>query len=97
MLLRVRCDAVNCSRVDPAFVTNYIPKLYFEEALNLTNAKLLVSSDLRIFTTTYKDSLFSIPSSDMSIFSMWTIPVNAQKSPKSNFNSTGDVIKTTGA
>jgi zona occludens toxin len=96
MLLRVRCDDLVCCRVDSAYQVNYIPKLYFEEALKMIDSKLLAGSTVKIFNVEYKDSLYSIPSDSIAYFSMWNIPLNQKTSPKSNFSSTGDVYKQAG-
>lgn len=95
MLLRVRCDSTSCSRVDNAFVINYIPKLYFEEAIKMIDHKELAGSSLFIFDIEYKDRLFSIPSDSIKYFSMWNIPIQKDQR-SSNFNSASDVYKTTG-
>lgn len=84
MLLRVRCDAISCSRVDTEYKTAYIPKLYFEEALNMIDSKLLASSTVRIFDQTYNDRLYSIPSDSISYFAMWNVPVVYKREPLGN-------------
>lgn len=96
MLLRVRCDNLSCSRIDSAYQTNYIPKLYFEEALKMIDFKLLAGSTVKIFDVVYKDELYSIPSDSISYFSMWNIPLVQSNNPKQTFSSTGDVYKTSG-
>ena len=96
MLLRVRCDAIACSRVDNAYVTNYIPRLYFEEALKMIDSKLLAGSTVRVFDVEYNDRLFSIPSDDIRYFSMWNVPLLQTQKSKSTFGSSSDVYKSAG-
>ncbi len=88
MLLRVRCNDLYCSRVDPAYQTNYIPKLYFDQIMQLIDFKELGGSSINIFGDVYNDKLYMIPSDAISFFSMWNIPVTASTaSPQPVFNS----------
>lgn len=97
MLLRVRCDAIACSRVDNAYVTNYIPRLYFEEALKMIDFKLLAGSTVRVFDVEYNDRLFSIPSDSIKYFSMWNIPLVQKSGQKQMFGGgASDVINSAG-
>ncbi|MCX6062079.1 MAG: hypothetical protein NT103_07525 [Campylobacterales bacterium] len=96
MLLRVRCDNTSCSRIDSAYQTNYIPKLYFEEALKMIDSKLLAGSTVRVFDVEYNDRLFSIPSDSIKYFSMWNVPLVQKSGQKQMFGSPSDVINSAG-
>jgi len=95
MLLRVRCDNTDCTRIDAAFKTAYIPKLYFEEILKQIEAENLASSTIQIFDLQYIDTIYSIPSDSIKFFSMWNIPITQSKNSRS-LNSATDVYKSAG-
>jgi hypothetical protein len=73
--IRVRCDSILCTRIDPAVQTQYIPKLYFLDSLKSFDYALIASSTIQIFDVTYDDYLYSVSKDYLTALGVWSLPL----------------------
>ena len=87
--LVVRCDLTSCARVDPAYITRYVSRPFFEEIMRRLETKPITVQDNTVFNITYYDFYYLIPSDSMRLFSFWNVPLsNTPGSSQTSISST---------
>ncbi|MFA5215070.1 zonular occludens toxin domain-containing protein [Sulfuricurvum sp.] len=80
-LLRVRCDATSCARIDSSLELHFIPRPFFEELLKLTDYKMITVSEVSVFQNKYFDFLYFVDSDFIKLFPSWSIPIKFKSDP----------------